>query len=113
MDQVAALARFQAHCPPDSDPPLSWDIVDDCISAAVTADADGVLPSESGWVPTYSRRGIWLAIVRGWEAKASAAADRFDFTTDGQSFRRSQVIDHCEARAATYRRRLSQSVGAA
>jgi hypothetical protein len=44
--------------------------------------------------------------------KIGAAAGRFDFTTDGQSFRRSQIIDHLESIAAMAKRKLGTSVAA-
>lgn len=57
--------------------------------------------------------GEWdliAAALEGWEWKASRAVSGYDFTGDGQQFRRSQVLAHCQARAAHYRRRRAGSV---
>lgn len=62
------------------------------------------------WAPTWD---LDAAAAMGWELKAGKAAGRFDFTTDGQTFRRGQIIDHCQKMAATYRRRVSGSAPAA
>ncbi len=110
MNHAAAEYRFEAYCPPCRDPELTPDQVVIALEEAAAPDADGNPPSAVEWTPTYDTQGVWRAIVRGWEMKAANVADRFDFTTDGQTFRRSQVIDHCEAMAGRYRRKLAQSV---
>lgn len=38
-----------------------------------------------------------------WQAKAAHYAESYDFSTDGHNFRRSQLIDHCNERAAYYK----------
>jgi hypothetical protein len=43
--------------------------------------------------------------------KRANAVGRFDFTTDGQMFRRNQVLDNIEGQIAILRRKLAQSVG--
>lgn len=53
------------------------------------------------WAPTWD---LNYAAMKGWELKADLAAEDFEFGTDGQLFRRQQVIDHCERRAKSYRR---------
>ena len=110
MDQQAAFARFQAYCPPDEDPTLDHEQVVALIEEAVTVDADGNPPSSADWTETYSVLGVWRAIAEGWQAKAAAAVGRFDFATDGQSFQRSQVVDHCEAMADRYMAKANVSV---
>ena len=59
------------------------------------------------WTPTYD---IHAAAVAGCLLKASKAAGRFDFTTDGQTFNRSQIIAHWRGMAADYRRRGARAV---
>src|SRR5688500_13247756 len=51
------------------------------------------------WAPTWDLND---AVARGWELKAGKAAEDFEFTTDGQTFRRQQLIDHCERMAAIH-----------
>jgi hypothetical protein len=57
----------------------------------------------TAWSPTWD---LHAAAAEGWELKASKAAGRFDFTTDGQTFRRGQIISHCQQMARTHRRRV-------
>jgi hypothetical protein len=113
VNESDAVAMIDAYCPFTDDPALSSTQQTQLLALAVTVDADGVAPSEAGWTPTYSRVGCWRAIAEGWQIKAGLAAPRFDFTTDGQSFRRSQIMDHCEAMAVKYRRKLAKSTGSA
>lgn len=58
------------------------------------------------WAPTFD---IDAAAAAGWRVKASKAAGRFDFTEDGQSFSRSQVVAHCNAMAASFEKRAPGS----
>ena len=57
----------------------------------------------SSWTPTYD---LAAAAARGWELKAGKAATMYDFTTDGQTFRRAQVIAHCRRMVRDYRRQV-------
>lgn len=107
MNFDAARLKFAAHCPPDDDPALTFDQVAVALAEAAAIDVDDLAPSDEGWTPTYSAAGVWRAIVRGWEMKAANAGGRFDFTTDGQTFRRSQTVAHCRAQAEIHRRKLS------
>ena len=58
------------------------------------------------WVPTWD---LNAAAAAGWELKAAKAAGRFDFTTDGQVFQRSQTVAQCNQMAGIYRRRTATS----
>lgn len=58
------------------------------------------------WTPTWDLNS---AAALGWEAKAALAAGRYDFTTDGQTFRRGQIIAHCQTMAQTFRRKTAAS----
>lgn len=110
MDMYAAQTKFEALCPSDSDPTLTVDQVLVAIAEAAVVDADDLAPSDEDWTPTYSAAGVWRAVVRGWEMKLANAVDRFDFTTDGQTFRRSQVVAHCRQQVEMHRRKIVASV---
>jgi hypothetical protein len=103
MTLETAAPKIRALCPPAADPPLNPDQVQQMMTVAVTYDEDGE--------PFVSITGIYRAALEGWVMKAANAAGRFDVTTDGQMFRRSQVVDHCEAMASQMRRRLAGSLG--
>jgi hypothetical protein len=110
VNHVQALNRLTVYARPDDDPTLAPGDVDLLLEAnAQTADADGLLPGDEGWTPTYSVIGVYRAAAEAWTTKAGIAAGRFDFTTDGQTFRRSQIVDHCEGMAAHYRRKTNGS----
>ena len=68
--------------------------------ASVTADGvtyEGT--SEDAWTPAYD---LYAAAAEGWRWKAGKIADAFDFSTDQQSFDRSQKVKHCMDMAAKY-----------
>ena len=96
MNEDAALNRLGDLCPIDEEPTLSEAQLERCLALGAVEDADGLLPGEDDYTPTYSDRGVYLAAREAWILKKARAASRFDFTTDGQSFRRSQVADHCD-----------------
>lgn len=64
------------------------------------------LDAGSEWAPTWD---LNYAAELAWEQKAAKAAGRFDFTTDGQTFRRAQVLANCERMAARFRRKRAGS----
>lgn len=59
------------------------------------------------WSPTWDLRS---AARSGWLRKAGKAAARFDFTTDGQTFRRGMTYAQCADMADRYRGRGLTSV---
>lgn len=76
-------------------------------SRRTIVDGDDVRWTDAGtlWRPTYA---IYAAAVQGWEMKAAKVADQFDFGTDGQTFRRGQLIAHANRMQRQYRRRIAQ-----
>lgn len=96
MDATTALDRLTDLCPHTEEPTLTDQQIDRCLAFAATVDAAGRSPDDPEWEPTYSTRGIYLAAREAWTIKKARAANRFDFATDGQMFRRSQVADHCD-----------------
>lgn len=96
MNAAEALKFIVERLQPDDDPALSADTVAELLALAVAADADGFAPTDDAWTPTYSPTGCYRAIAEGWAIKRSKVPGRYDFTTDGQMFRRSQMVDHIE-----------------
>lgn len=110
MDLATATARVTIYARTDEEPTLTAGEVTTLLDDnAQTVDADEVLPSEEGWVPTYSRGGAFKAVAEAWRLKAARLVGDFDFTTDGQQFRRSQKSDHCLRMEALYRRKAHSS----
>ena len=109
MNQAEALAYISDNLEPDSDPVLSPDEVLSLLPLAVVNDTDGNCPTAAAWTPTYDRLGCARAIAEGWMKKRAKAIGRFDFTTDGQMFRRSQTLDQIEAQRRLWARRVPVS----
>jgi len=81
------------------EPTLTQDELDQLLDLARRPDALGVLPSDTDWEPTWL---LEFAAAEGWRWKAGKVSFHFDFSTDQQSFERSQVYDHCMQQAALY-----------
>ena len=82
----------------DRQPPFDKTVVD---GSVVWSDAG------TAWTPTWD---LDAAAAEGWRVKASKVAGRFDFTTDGQNFQRSQVAAHCRQMERMFRRKISSGV---
>lgn len=109
MNAAEARAFIEARLLPDVDPTLSNDEVAALLPLAATVDADGRTPDHPDWVPTYDTVGCYRAIAEGFTIKHGKASNRFDFTTDGQTFRRSQMLDHLEHQRRLWARKIQQS----
>lgn len=107
MTEEQALARLQRMVAYDSDPVLTAEEVEDLLALSAVADADGLAPTDTGWTPTWD---LHRGAAEGWRWKAAKAASRFQFSADGASFNRQQVIEHCERMSAQYRRRIVSNV---
>ena len=109
MNAPEALAFIVAHLDPDADPVLDTHTVALLLPLAAVVDVDGYRPSDDQWTPTYSTTGCYRAIARGWTIKRGKAVGRYDFTTDGQTFNRSQLLDHIEHQRKLYARLVQTS----
>lgn len=109
MNASDALAYIAARLHPEDDPEISLSEMADLLFMAATDDEDGNSPDDDAWTPTYSTVGCYRAIAEGWTIKAGKAVGRFDFTTDGQQFRRSQTLDHCEYQRRMWARKVQHS----
>lgn len=95
-----------------------------CTTAGTTAATEPTFPGTSeeivtdgtvewteaglaSWVPTYDQ---FAAIGDGWEMKAAKLVGNYQFASDGQTFNRQQVYDHCMEMASSWKRRKNGSV---
>jgi hypothetical protein len=99
MTEEEASAKIERMTDSDSDPVLTTDDVTDLVDAAARADASGLYRGESGWTPTWD---LNAAAAEGWARKASKAANKFNFSEDGQRFDRAQIYAHCAAQQKVY-----------
>ncbi len=89
-------------------------VLSEAIARYPVVDAAGESPTDedgnanSEWTPTYDLNS---AAAEVWMEKAAALASAYDFTADGGSFSRSQMIKQAQGMAAYYRaRRAARSV---
>lgn len=76
--------------------------------ASVTVDGVTYEGTDEGvWTPAYD---LNAAAAEGWRWKAGKIADAFDFSTDQQSFDRSQKVKHCLDMAAKYEAMAGTSI---
>lgn len=74
--------------------PFTWD----------TSTRPPTQDENEDWIPTYD---LNAAAADVWGEKAAAPAQDFDFSADGGSFKRSQVVKHYQERERYYRSRRS------
>lgn len=108
-EQIADLRRMAAvpldKWPDYTDPVLKRFIeahpqMDELGQAATYFDGYTVKVNP-GWIPTYDLNAAAADI---WEEKASKYAEgHYDFSADGSTFNRSQVVNQCKQQARTYR----------
>lgn len=110
MNAAEAQARIEFYCPAGDDPTLSSADMAVLLTLAAAVDADGYAPSDAEWTATYSVRGCLYAAREGWIKKKGKVVGRFDFTTDDQQFRRSQIADHIDEQIRLLTAKLPQSV---
>ncbi len=109
--EQAARARLVRLLSPDMIPVITSADIDDLLSRARVIDADGVLPSEDDYVPTWTTTSLEAAVAAGWELRASRCVGGVDFAEDGQSFKLSQRFEQCMLMAKLYQRG-SSGIGA-
>lgn len=109
MNLTEALDFVTLRLAPTAEPVITDAEVMSLLAMAACEDVDGLTPDEDDWVPTYSTVGCYRVLVEGWTVKHGRASVRFDFSTDGQTFRRSQIIDHIEDQRRLWVRKLQTS----
>ena len=102
MNEGSARVRLEAMTAASVEPTLTEDELDQLLDMARRPDVFGALPSDTDWEPTWN---LDYAAAVGWHWKAGKVTANFDFSTDGQSFQRSQVWQHCDAMRRYYARR--------
>lgn len=92
MDREVALALLTEKVAATSRPVLSPPAVDALLTAYQTQDADGRPPTDAAWVGTYD---LNAAAAEGWRMKAGKVAGDFNFSADGGSYSKADVLAHC------------------
>lgn len=107
MDQGQAWIRFKAMVAADTAPVLDAAELELLLEMHRVADANGIAPGATDWIPGWDLK---LAALEGWRWKAAKATASFDFQADGATYNRSQTLEMCEKMIAQYRRRVVSSL---
>lgn len=107
MDEAEARQRLERMTAHDREPTLAVADVDDLVAMAKRPDADGLLPTDAGWTPTWE---LNAAAAAGWNWKAGKATADFDFSDDAGSYSRQQVFEMCKAQEDSYRKRAHGTI---
>jgi hypothetical protein len=89
----------------ETEPALTEDDLEAALAGASVADAEGLLPFNEEWTPTYD---INAAASAAWLVKAARAAATVDEPTAGVVT--SKVFDNCRAMARIYAAKRGTSV---
>ena len=90
----------------DTAPELTDGELDMLLEQASVADAAGVAPTETEWVPTYDMNA---AASAGWMMKAGRASIMVEIDPPGSGIFTSKVFDNCRAMALDYATRCRMS----
>lgn len=91
-------------------PALEPEELDALLALFAIRDTDGRAPTDDGWEPTYA---LNAAAAEGWRQKAARVAGDFDFSADGATFSKGDVLAHCLDMEAHYAALDTSMVGAA
>ena len=103
MLRALALARLGAMTAAATAPTLSDGELNTLLDMHQVADSAGVAPGATDYVPSYDFN---RAAAEGWRWKMAQLTGKFDFTADGATYNRSQMVDMCEKMIRQYQRRI-------
>lgn len=67
--------------------------------------------SGTAYYYTGNQFDLNAAVSEGWKVKAASLADNFDFSAEGRSYKKSQVIQHCLAMSKHFASESKPSYG--
>lgn len=108
MPDSAEKIRLKAMTAWEQEPALSDEEVDALLAQFSVPDADGNVPSDEEWTPTYNLR---KAAAEGWRWKMGRASDLISTDLDGDRMSADQVFEHCRRMVWQYAGTASPSVG--
>lgn len=91
----------------DTDPTLTALDLERLLQECRRVDSYGRAWTAVDWEPTYNFN---LAAAKGWEFKAGKCSDRFNFSSDVNSFQREQVFNHCLKMSDRYKAKNSGTI---
>jgi len=99
MDRGVALVLLGEKVAATSRPILADAVVAALLDAYPMRDADGREPQDDGWVGTWD---LNAAAAEGWRMKAGKVAGDFNFSADGASYSKADVLAQCLEMEAKY-----------
>jgi hypothetical protein len=99
MTREEAIARVSLYAAPDKAPTVTPEEVGQVVDAARTADVNGLPPGGTGYVDTWD---LNAAIAAVWAIKAARCAGDFNFSADGASYSKADILAHCLEMEAQY-----------
>lgn len=91
MDAAEAQATLKDYLGDDVRPALGDATLARLVARFRIADTAGRRPDDTHWEPSYA---LNAAAAEGWRMKASRVAADFNFSADGASFSKGDVIEH-------------------
>lgn len=92
MEREVALTLLSDKVASTSRPTLDATTVGALLDAYPMRDTDGRAPTDDGWVGTWD---LNAAAAEGWRMKAGKVAGDFNFSADGASYSKADVLAHC------------------
>lgn len=104
FDDIAdAVTAIKLYVEVDGTPALTDDELETVLVASRVRDGNGVIVTDAAYELTIE---FALAISKAWAVKAVRSASFYAFSTDGQSFSKDQVYDHCREQQAFWRAKV-------
>lgn len=104
---MAALDELKLITAWDSAPALTEAELNATLARSALPDESGVLPSASGWVPTYD---LNAAAAEAWLIKAARASPTVEVDPPGSGIYTSKVFENCRAMARIYAGKRNSTV---
>lgn len=104
----AAILRVSAKADPTGAPVVDPSIVEAFLDAAALTDDQGRRPDDGGWDGPWDEN---LAIAEVWGTKASKVASWFNFSADGASYNKGDLLAKFQSLEAEYRGRSGSGSG--
>lgn len=105
-----ALVRVGMYANPDQAPALTPEQVGLVLDSCAILDLDGRLPTDPAWTGRWDEN---LAVAECYAIKASKVAGNFNFSADGASYNKGDVLANLLEMEAKYRARAGAGAGGA
>jgi hypothetical protein len=99
VDREVALGILTDRVAAASRPVLSDATLNRILDQWATPDTEGRPASDAAWVPSFD---LNAAAAEGWRLKAGMVAGDFNFSADGASYSKADVLAHCLEMEAKY-----------